>query len=52
MNWSIIQHWINLKEDRIKETNNSNKNTYFIDIYYDNKYSRYYIIPNNNDYLK
>ena len=41
----------NLKGNKLKEIKNSNDNTYFIDSYYDNKYSKNYIIAGNIDYV-
>ena len=37
---------------KIKEINNSNDETYFIDIYYENILSKYYIITGNLNYIK
>ena len=41
-----------LKGNKIKEINNSNENTYFINIYNDNNYSNNYIITGNEGYVK
>ena len=41
-----------LNGNKIKEINNSNENTYFIDTYYDNNLSKYYIITGNDGYIK
>ena len=41
-----------LNGNKIKEINNSNENTYFIDTYYDNNLSKYYIITGNIGYIK
>ena len=41
-----------LKANKIKEINNSDDNTFLIDIYYDNKYSKNYIITANIDCVK
>ena len=38
--------------NKIKEINNSNDNTLFIDIYYDNKFSKKYILTANNNNVK
>ena len=38
--------------NKIKEINNSNDITYFIDSYYDNKLSKNYILTGNRDYIK
>lgn len=41
-----------MKGTKIKEINNSEDHTCFIDIYYDNNYSKYYIITGNLNYVK
>ena len=41
-----------LNGQKIKEINNSNENTFFIDIYYDNLLSKKYIITGNKGYNK
>ena len=41
-----------LKGNKIKEINDSNFTTFFIDSFYDNKYSKNYIITSNNGYIK
>ena len=38
--------------NKIKEINDSNDNTLFIDTYYDNKISKKYIVTANNNYVK
>ena len=38
--------------NKIKEINNSNDRTFFIDCYYDNIKGKYYIITGNNSYIK
>jgi len=42
----------NFNENKIKEINNSNEPTYFIDNYNDNKLSINYIFAGNNGYFK
>ena len=41
-----------LNGQKLKEINNSNERTYFIDIYYDNIISKNYIITGNYGYAK
>jgi hypothetical protein len=41
-----------LNGKKIKEINNSNEKTHFIDTYYDNNLSKYYIITGNDGYIK
>ena len=41
-----------LKGNQIKEINNSNEDTFFMDIYYDNYLSKNYIITGNKGYIK
>ena len=41
-----------LIQNKIKEINDSNFTTFFIDSFYDNKYSKNYIITSNNGYIK
>jgi WD40 repeat protein len=42
----------NFKGDLIKEIQDSNDKTYFIDVYYDNQYDKIYIITGNKGYVK
>ena len=42
----------NFKGEEIKEINDSNEITYFMDIYYDNDLNKNYIITGNKGYLK
>ena len=38
--------------NKVKEINNSNDSTFFIDTYYDKRFLKYYIITGNYDYVK
>ena len=54
-NWSGISGPIKIFDfngNKIKEINNSNDNTLFIDTYYDSKLSKIYILTANKDYVK
>ena len=43
---------LNLKGEKIKEINESNENIFYIDIYYDNKNLKKYILTGNEGYIK
>ena len=42
----------NLQGKKTKEINNSKERSFFIDIYYDNKYDKNYILVGNKNYVK
>ena len=42
----------NLEGKKVKEINNSKERTFFIDIYYDNKFDNIYILVGNKNYVK
>ena len=52
LNDSELIKVFDFKGNKIKELNDSNDNTYFIDTFYDNKYSKNYIITGNNGSIK